>query len=358
VLGLIPALIEEHVGAAEERLAIPMARVFENRRWPLSIASAWVLSRNKEFVESCVRRHEPEDLGLGPVKTQAQEWRRNTGIVQYGATMWFGRRPVMLFPTVEAAAERLQHELAPTSEGLFERAEVLARFPKLAVGDCPSPSQWASVWRGSSPHDHRRITFSHAAWWIASEQGTRIIALDDRAAWKPAFDALLPRIVDREFVIYSTDPPPARPLSADLFDGIPIDYPAQALDQFAGFPYRLGPVSFIGCDLLEGDRYFTRGQDEPTHRGLQVSSTDLLKMFGAYSEPRPFTAKTLKEFVSNYLSDIANPTLDDLREQTKGRGDRKLIDDEYRRQLQERIGRPIKRGRRSKLKSPGNSADS
>jgi hypothetical protein len=261
-----------------------------------------------------------------------------------------GRRPLMLFPTVAAAAERVRLELNQHRWD-FPRDEVLARFPKLAVGDLPTPSQWASVWRAYDPRNQRRVPFSHAAWWIASEQGTRIFALDDHAAWAPAFDASLVTIADGEVAIFSIDPGPARPLQVDLFDGISVNYPAYDW-------YRPGLHSFIECDLLEGDRYFTCGQDEPIHRGLQVSSTDLLKRHGAYSESRPFTAKTRQEYVSNYLSNTANPTLDDLREQTKGRGDRESIDDEYRRQLQKRTGQPIKRGRRSKPKPPSNSADS
>jgi hypothetical protein len=323
--------------------------------WPWSIATAWALTRNDEFVEGCIRSDDGElyTPGLGAIETEAYDWRWNTPIM--GKSL--GCRPLMLFPTVTAAAERVrvainQHRLD------FPRDEVLARFPKLAVGDQPTPSQWASVWRGNSPHDHRRVSLSHAAWWVASEQGTRIFDLDDRASWKPAFATLLAPIVDREFPIYSTDPPPARPLPADLFDDIPVNYPSRALDQFAGFPYRPGLHSFIDCDLLEGgDRYFTRGQVDPTQRGLQIGSAALLRLLGAYSEPRPFTAKTLQEFVSKYLSNTEKPTLDDLRELTKGRGDRELIDDEYRRQLQEKTGRPIKPGRRSQQKPSDNSAD-
>jgi hypothetical protein len=271
--GLIPAPTEEHVGTTgEECLAIPVARVFENQRWPLSIASAWVLSRNKEFVASCVRPNEPEDLGVGPVRTEAYNWRWDVPI--NGKQL--GRRPVMLFPTVEAAAERLQRELTPTSTGLFERAEVLARFPQLATGDCPSPSAWDSVWKGIDPRSQERLTFSHAGWWIASEQGARIFPLDDHASWKPALDELLAAVVDDTAAIFSVDSQGAQRLSGKLFCGVLVDYPAYALR----FPWRRGHDLFVECDLLnlEGDQYFSRGAREPAWRGLQVA--DLLKMYG------------------------------------------------------------------------------
>jgi hypothetical protein len=155
------------------------------------------------------------------------------------------------------------------------------------------------VWRGNNPHDHGRVTFSHAAWWIASEQGTRIFALDDHAVWKPAFDALLAAIVDSKIVAFSVYRSPSQRLSADLFDNMLVDYPAHALDQFR-WP---GDSSFIRTDLLnsEGDQYFLRSQDEPTHRGLQVSSTDLLKMF---AERRAGPADRLDQFESR-LDQIA-----------------------------------------------------
>jgi hypothetical protein len=261
-----------------------MAHVFKRQRWPLSIATAWVLTRNKKFVESCVRRHELKDLSIGPVKAEAYRWRWDTPI----KGKQLGRRPVMLFPTVEAAAERLLGELTPTSEGLFERLEVLAHFPKLV--DPPSPALLASVWRGSDPRSQERVTFSHAAWWIASERGTRIIVLDDHALWKPAFDGLSAAIVDGKVTILSVDSQAALQLRRELFRGILVNYPSEALRS----PWRRGHDLFVDCDLLDSDQYFLRDQDRPTWLGLQVSSVDFLKTFdvrraGAVGRPSSFS---------------------------------------------------------------------
>jgi hypothetical protein len=327
--------------------------VFGMQRWPLSISTAWVLTRNEAFVEGCTRR-EPEtgELGLGRVKTEAYDWRNDTPIE--GTRL--GRRPLMLFPTVEAAADLLRHELNQ-HQGDFPRDEVLARFPKLA--DADHSALRASVWRGNDPRRQNRITLSHAAWWIASEQGTRIFPLDDRIEWSPAFDKLLATVVEGELAIFSVDPPPARRVSADLFDGMPVDYPAQALTQPFGSPYRPGRDSFIECDLLgaQGDQYFKAGKFEPAWRGLQVSSNDLLQMLGAHSKPKAFTRRTADQFVSEHLTDAPDLTLDDLRKRGTGRGNRDELDNAYRRYKERSTGEPLKRGRRTKPKPSGNSAD-
>jgi hypothetical protein len=258
--------------------------VFGMQIWPWSIATAWALTRNDQFVEGCLRSGYGEGElcrpSLGAIQTEAYDWRWNTGIVQYRETMCFGRRPLMLFPTVATAANRVRLEL-DQHRWDFPKDDVLARFPKLAIGDRLSPLLWASVWRGSDPRSQERVTFSHAAWWIASEQGTRVFALDDRDSWRPAFDALLTVIEDGEVALFTVDSRRARRLPADLLGSFDVNYPAMALNQFAGSPYRPGDSSFIETDLLnsEGDQYFLQGQREPAGRGLQVSSTDLLKMF-------------------------------------------------------------------------------
>jgi hypothetical protein len=62
----------------------------------------------------------------------------------------------------------------------------------------------------------------------------------------------------------------------------------------------------------------------------------------------PFNERTAKIFVSEYLKRTENPTLEDLRAKAKGRGNRPQIDAEYRRQMHEKTGRPIKQGPRSR----------
>jgi hypothetical protein len=245
------------------------------QRWPLSIAAAWVLTREEQFVEGCYRAaYNPT---LNPVENDATDWRRNTKVGGHD----LNRRPVMLFPSAEAASLRLRTVLSH-DQWDFSRDEVLSSCPPL---DGDQASVMASVWRGQDPEKHKRIPLSHAAWWIASERASQIFALDDRTIWAPAFTSLLCSIVDRQVRVSANDPSPARSMDAALFDladaagTFPIDFPARASEGFGGPPYRPGYGAFIACDLLAGDRYYTANTREPAWSGLQLLSADLLQLF-------------------------------------------------------------------------------
>jgi hypothetical protein len=62
----------------------------------------------------------------------------------------------------------------------------------------------------------------------------------------------------------------------------------------------------------------------------------------------PFSKVAASVFVAEYLKNTEKPTLEDLRAKAKGRGNRPLIDAEYRRQMLEKTGKPIKQGPRSR----------
>jgi hypothetical protein len=71
---------------------------------------------------------------------------------------------------------------------------------------------------------------------------------------------------------------------------------------------------------------------------------DELDVDGAPS-PKPFNAKTARDFVASILKADPNATMASVREAAKGRGNRKLIDQEYRHQ--KGAGGPLKRGPRA-----------
>jgi hypothetical protein len=73
---------------------------------------------------------------------------------------------------------------------------------------------------------------------------------------------------------------------------------------------------------------------------------------GTATEPeeplKPLTSKTIPDFVKAYRENTANPTLTGetgIREAAKGRGNRPLIDSEFRRQMKD-AGKPVKPGPR------------
>jgi hypothetical protein len=193
--------------------------IFGLERWALSIATAWVLTRNEEFVadwlSSC--------FSSG---TYAAVWRFDMPVP--GARL--KRHPVMLFPTAESAAQRL-HEEIPHDKWDFSKDEVLALFPKI---DDPNRSTvLASVWRGQNPDEHEWLPLSHAAWWLVSEGGSKVCVLDDAAIWKRAFETLTKTIP-----LFASEPPP--------YQKIPSH---QTLDVFFNYPCQRIPLSQCADDI-------------------------------------------------------------------------------------------------------------
>jgi hypothetical protein len=168
--------------------------IFAAKWWPASVAAGWVLSRNQEFAERCNR---PDPAGH-VADVEAYDWRYNLPV--FGERL--DRRPVMLFPTGACAFRVLNGEVEANRIGThtgkngmtFVAEEVRARFP--ALDDPRRDRVLASVWRGDDPQLEKRIPLSHAAWWIASDRGTKAVVLDDRTIWQSAFGLLLEHIVE------------------------------------------------------------------------------------------------------------------------------------------------------------------
>ena len=143
------------------------------------------------------------------------------------------------------------------------------------------------------------IPFSHAAWWIASEAGTRTIVLDDPATWQSAFSKLLKPIVAAVVRVYRTDPLPVDLIEARQFDGVEVDYPCKARHGFGGPPFTPGRDTFLACAFERpGDRYFTAEKGrEPKWQGLMVSSEDLLSI---WSPPRWGSKEITPQHIEDY----------------------------------------------------------
>jgi hypothetical protein len=316
--------------------------------WPKNIAVAWVLSRSREFTCACARG--------GIVFARFDRMSRLVSderyVVDHEALSWRrSGKPVMLFPSAQVALEQLCKALKVDSSALdFRRSDVVARFP------ARNESDWRmSVWRGEDPAGSHRIRLAHGAWWLASKGGALPFPLDDRAAWKPALATLLQLIVGRQLPVFAIGPPPARQMPPNIFDEVPVDLPCRASETFGGAPYVPGAISFLSCNLLPpGDRYFERGRTEPAWSDLQIPSKTLQALYqqddpcGLSTEPRQLNSRTVRAFVANQLATLDNPTLDAVRAAAKGRGNRDLVDAEYREQLKQKTGKPVRQGRRSK----------
>ena len=244
--------------------------------WPFGVAAGWVLSRNERFAVEC---HQETNPPIAAVRNAAYQWRWDIKVD--GCSL--GRRPIMLFPSEEIAAEQLQAEVDAArircEDNAYSAVNIRSRFPQIDYPDRVRVA--ASMWQGQDPNKCRRISLSHAAWWIASTQGTTPFALDDRAAWASAFTPLLQSIVDKDVQVFGVvAQPPVQKVPADSFDGVPVEYPARASEGSGGSPYQHGYHAFVAADLLaHGDRYYARGKREAIWRGLQLSTVDLLKCF-------------------------------------------------------------------------------
>jgi len=268
------------------------ASILDPGWWPVPAATAWVLSRNREFAEACNRI----DEGY-VIEGQVSGWRHDVPI---GDTS-LGRKPVMLFPTVASARAALVAKTwcMRTRGAELSAADVRAAFPAL---DHPDRARvLASVWRGVDPHREERVGLSHAAWWIASKGGTEVIILDAWGTWESAFKQLL-GWHDRGWVpIRGVNPePPWRPVPGEV-DGVQIEYPCHASDSHRhGSGYEIGRNSFIACTIdpaagVMGDRYFERGSKDPKWERLAVRSADLI---GAIAAPTVWTWRPISPSVA------------------------------------------------------------
>jgi hypothetical protein len=243
--------------------------VFGMASWPVPVAVAWVLTRNKDFMAGCPRQR---DDGLGPLDTECANWRFNIHVNRVD----LHRTPLMLFPSAASAYKRLRAEVRRDWHNCYPQKEVLAAFPE---GNLDEPDQArvvASVWRALNPNDQDCVSLSGAAWWLASDRGTKVIVLDDVRVWEPAFKEVvsLPIFSDGERV------------PSNQFLAASFTYPCGAWYHWHG-PNHMG--QFVKCDL-EGDDVFN-AHDGTKRPRLVVRSADLIALRPL--ESFPATAPTV-----------------------------------------------------------------
>jgi hypothetical protein len=256
--------------------------VFHLDRWPSNVAIAWVLTRNRKFVEAACA------LGRGPyaIETEVEEQRRRG-------------RPVMLFPSIQAAHRAIKSEFGSSAD--YPSAEVLAKFPSISEsvgGD--------SVWRGLIPRDRRghRIPLAHALWWIASRFGTKLFALDNRIKWKAAWKRLQAQILSDRVSLIAEEPPPARPIPHQAFGAVPISCPCGASSSYGlrfYYPYRDTYIN-LSLETVSGDQYFEQDSKEAKLFRLMVQSQQLLRAFEqTFSRSNRSNEGAVDQFVADYI---------------------------------------------------------
>ena len=310
------------------------SNVFDLEWWPLDIAIAWVLTRDRTFVERQWKRG-----GNGPV-----------GITVAVELEKAGGRPLTLeFPGVYEAWTQLKSRLvegaiktvgtpfrrvgdsaaeaSETSESPREIKE--AEIASLILHEegeafCLIPEDWrvakGSNWQNlcgyrnvqlrpngvmvyfpfsadltlpsdnlgppRSPHVPGWMSISDAAYWIASEGGRISFSLTNLQKWQAAFYQLLPLISSGQIPVIGRRHGRglATPVPPVSFSGIAVDY-----------PYSDSPTELLLCERphlqcygivdqehwekVFHDRLMGEDRRVPEYSHLQVSNFDLAKQF-------------------------------------------------------------------------------
>jgi len=249
----------------EVRRARPVP-IFDLERWHPSIAAVWVLTRNRKFVQACARGYGTD---AHTVQLEADEWRRVSFLSAINNQAGLG--PVMLFPSVSAAWERLQCEFGSTPD--YARSELIDRFPALDSLDRDRLMQ--SLWRADDPEKFPALPLSHAAWWLATKGGTEPIILDDWQVWKAAFEKLRRYLTAAQILIMGKD---AKGVSPRAFAVVGFDYPCRALPRS---PFVAGRHTYLACALtpdqsVHGDQFFETGATVPRWQNLTLLSAHFI----------------------------------------------------------------------------------
>ena len=251
----------------ESTKPLSMIQIFDLPRWHATTAIAWVLSRNDGFTQACARKGLAGDARK--VQLDAEVWRRAAFLrPEYNSA---ARGPIMLFPSAEAAWQRLQGELGSGDEH-YSRVDVIARFPALT---CPDRRHlMASLWHANDPASGASIPLSHGAWWVASKGGTQPVVLDDWKGWKSTFELLRRHLITSQIPIVDGQ---GRVIPPRTFAVVTYDYPCSALSPS---PFVPGRHTYVACRLeaADGDQFFESGNSEPTWSGLRLSSAEFIRV--------------------------------------------------------------------------------
>jgi hypothetical protein len=312
---------------------------FELKWWPLDIAIAWVLTRDRTFVERQWKRG-----GNGPVGiTVAVEVEKANGRpltlefpgIYEAWTQLKSRLEEGAIKTVGTPFRRVSDSAVAASESSESQREIEeAEIGSLMLheeGDafCLIPEDWR-VARGSnwhnlcgyrnvqirptgvthyfppstdltlpsenlgpprSPHLRGWMSISDAAYWIASEGGRVSFDLNDLQKWQAAFYLLLPVMSSGQISVIGRRHGKglAAPVPPTSFSGVAVDYP------YSDSPFDLlccerphiqcyGIVDHEHWEKTFYDRLMSEDRHVPEYSHLQVSNSDLAKEF-----PFPFS---------------------------------------------------------------------
>lgn len=309
--------------------------------WPIDVAIAWIITRDRTFVERHWKRrgstlavtialavdsHSGEPLPRFVDSIEAA-WTELKGLLEDGKIRVVGTPFRRLSGGSNGAIETSENQQEiPDSEicslRLTEDGDDLCLIPedwRVARGSNwnnlrgyrnplvrrngvlhffqTSATALPSEYLGEPPNPHSPgfISISEAAYWIASKGGTSSFDLREQLRWRAAFDELMPRICAGQISVIGRKRGRglAMPVHAVCFAGIAIDYPYSETPMELLLCERphLQCYGVVDADLWEkqcNDRLMSDDRHVPEYSHLQIKNADLAKHF-------PFSAVAASE---------------------------------------------------------------
>jgi TIR domain len=308
-------------------------QTFGQRRWPLHFALAWVLTRDPAFSERAkpsdfhphLNEDEDEDDWISGDEVD-QAWSLLHQALAGGSVPAF-KTSKLCGNSDAQVGEAGEERIAPEALASIDWADLIRDDGDSSAVVVSSSAMISFFPPGGNPvaftSDHigppirpdgpGYMALSDAAYWIATEGGTKRIVMRDVSVWKGAFAELLRRVQSGQVHVVGRRGGASLPETIDgaSFVGLPI-----------GYPYTQAPLSMIAgekphiecCGVLfpetdEADRYsdklwgFNRQTPEWTH--LQVRCSDINAWWLFAGDRRRGQAMAAKVFISYRRDDSA-----------------------------------------------------
>jgi hypothetical protein len=250
--------------------------IFEQPRWPLHTALAWVITRDRFLAEKAgpndfwpyVPRDEHEELG-----EERAAWQLLFTDMKEGRVSVFGKRlgeddtEEMKIPPEElegldwgmyggqpalrkrAATQDEDEHLPADSNVVFTDVLVASgqMFGCYLPGSEPIAFSTKHIGAPEPPLGPDFMALSAAAYWIASKGGAFVFFARDQDVWKVAYKELLAQIVGGQVRVLGRrkkDTLP-EPIEGFLFSGIEIDYPFPNDDEELSNSLMVGKLPYL-----------------------------------------------------------------------------------------------------------------
>ena len=270
---------------------------FEQERWPLHFALAWVLTRDRFVAERTKPTHFHPSLTVNPQDGADRAWHELHNSLAKGCVPAFKIAPkAEIIPPKDF--ELFDWTDFTTNDNIVVSSNaMIAAFP---TGGEPVEFTSDQIGPPVRPEGQAYMSLSDAAYWIATDGGTKRIVARDVSVWRDAFDKLLLRLQLGELHAVGIKRGEATPdeIKPEHFVGVRVDYPYIPTPNSIFFgPKPDKPIWYIKCsgplipdemrdefsDELFGANRDATGWHKPEWSHLQVVCVDIQK-FSPFSK--------------------------------------------------------------------------